>query len=223
MSRMMIISAAVAVIGLGAYFVTTPSPNSVTPVDPLGAANAQEAADLDTSTIVDMTLGSADAPVTVIEYASYTCPHCARFHGGPYKKLKADYIDTGKINFVYREVYFDRYGLWASLIARCAGTPEAFFGLSDLIYERQSEWTSAGEPAAIVDELRKIGLLAGLDASTIETCLQDETKARTLVAWYQENATADGVDSTPSFVINGKKYSNMGYEEMVEIIDAAVE
>ena len=95
--------------------------------------------------------------------------------------------------------------------------------MSDIIYERQSDWARAGEPAAIVDELRKIGLLAGLDADTMEACLQNSTKARTLVAWYQENATEDGVDSTPTFVINGKKYSNMSYEEMVEIIDAAAE
>ena len=219
MSRMMIISAAVAVLGLGAYFVTSPSPNQVTPVDPLGAANAQEAGDVDTSSIVDMTQGNPDAPVTVIEYASYTCPHCARFHEGAYKQLKTDFIDTGKINFVYREVYFDRYGLWASMIARCAGTPEAFFGMSDLIYKGQSTWARAGEPAAIVDELRKIGLLAGLDAETMEACLQDSDKARTLVAWYQENATEDGIDSTPSFVINGKKYSNMSYDEMAGIIN----
>ena len=224
MSRMMIISAAVAVIGLGAYFVTSPgSGTSVTPADPLGAANAQEASDVDTSSIAEMSLGNPDAPVTVIEYASYTCPHCARFHEGPFKQLKADYIDSGKINFVYREVYFDRYGLWASMIARCAGTPDAFFGMSDLIYEKQSTWSRAGEPGAIVDELRKIGLLAGLDATKMEACLQDGDKARTLVAWYQENATADGVDSTPSFVINGTKYSNMSYAEMSELIDAAAE
>jgi len=222
MSRMMIVSAAVAVIGLGAYFATTPGPNTQTPVDPFGAANAQEA-DVDTSAIEDMALGNPDAPVTVIEYASYTCPHCARFHEGPFKQLKADYIDTGKINFVYREVYFDRYGLWASMIARCAGSPEAFFGMSELIYDQQSEWSRAGEPAAIVDELRKIGLVAGLDAEKMEACLQDSEKARTLVAWYQENATADGIDSTPSFIIDGRKYTNMTYEEMAELIDAAAE
>ncbi len=223
MSRMMIISAAVAVIGLGAYFVTSPGTNPVTPANPLGAANAQEAADIDTSTIVDMSLGNPDAPVTVIEYASYTCPHCARFHEGQFKQLKTDYIDTGKINFVYREVYFDRYGLWASMIARCAGTPESFFGMSDLIYQKQSEWSRAGEPAAIVDELRKVGLLAGLDRDTMEACLQNGDKAQTLVAWYQENATADGIESTPSFLINGQKYSNMSYAEMAEAIDAAAE
>lgn len=221
MSRMMIVSIAVAVLGVGAYFLTLPANDGPVPADPLGAANAQEAGDVDTSGIVDMTLGNPDAPVTVIEYASFTCPHCAAFHAGPYKQLKADYIDTGKINFVYREVYFDRYGLWASMIARCAGTEDAFFGMSDLIYEKQSEWARAGEPAAIVGELRKIGLLAGLDAETMESCLQNADQARTLVAWYQENATKDGIESTPSFVINGKRYSNMPYEEMVQIIDDA--
>ena len=69
-----------------------------------------------------MMQGSADAKVEIIEYASYTCPHCASFHAGPYKDLKKDYVDTGKVKFVYREVYFDRFGLWASMIARCAGT-----------------------------------------------------------------------------------------------------
>lgn len=221
MSRMMIISAAVAVIGIGGYFATSPGSNTVTPVDPIGAANAQESAELDTSTIAEMTLGNPDAPVTVIEYASYTCPHCARFHQDGFKKLKADYIDTGKINFIYREVYFDRFGLWASLVARCGGTPDSFFGMSEVIYEQQSVWARAGEPAAIVDELRKIGRLAGLDNDQMEACLQDGDKARTLVAWYQENATEDGIESTPSFVINGKKYSNMSYDEMSDLIDAA--
>ncbi len=223
MSRLMIVSAAVAVIGLGAYFVTSPGSNSVSPADPFGAANAQEAGEIDTSSVVEMTLGNADAPVTMVEYASFTCPHCARFHSGPYKQLKTDYIDTGKINFIYREVYFDRYGLWASMIARCAGSTDAFFGMADLIYDKQSEWARAGDPAAIVGELRKIGLLAGLDAETMEACLQDGEQARTLVAWYQENATEDGIESTPSFVINGKRYSNMEYSEMTEILDAAAE
>ncbi|MEO9649532.1 MAG: DsbA family protein [Roseobacter sp.] len=223
MSRMMIISAAMAVIGLGGYYVTTPNSSSVTPANPLGAAYAQDASDFDTSSIVDMSIGNPDAPVTVIEYASYTCPHCARFHEGTFKELKSNYIDTGKINFVYREVYFDRYGLWASMIARCAGTPEAFFGMSDLFYEKQSEWARAGDPSAIVGELRKIGLLAGLDNDTMEACLQDGEKAQTLVAWYQENATADGVDSTPSFVINGTKYTNMSFADMSELIDEASE
>ena len=190
----------------------------------LGAANAQTTEkNIDTSSVVDMSIGNPDAPVTVIEYASYTCPHCANFHTGNYKKLKAEFIDTGKINFIYREVYFDRFGLWASSIARCAG-PDKFFGITDLLYASQAEWSRAGggDPSVIVGELRKIGRLAGLSSEAIEGCLQDGESLRTLVAWYQENAERDGVRSTPSFVINGTTYNNMPFDEMKSlIIDAS--
>lgn len=224
MSRLIIAAAAVAVLGLGGWYLSTPSGDSSSTnlelSDPLvGAANAQDS-DVDISSIEEMRLGNPDAPVTVIEYASYTCPHCASFHAGTFKELKADYIDTGKINFIYREVYFDRYGLWASAIARCAG-PEKFFGISDLIYKGQSSWTRAGEPGAIVDELRKIGRLAGLESEQLETCLQDGDKLRTLVAWFEANRDADGIRSTPSFVINGTTYNNMAYDEMRGLIDEA--
>jgi protein-disulfide isomerase len=223
------ILAVVAVaLGVAGYFWYSATP-STNPLDNpqatalLGAANAQEAGEeIDTSGVIEMSIGNPDAPVTVIEYASYTCPHCGRFHTGPYKQLKADYIDTGKINFVYREVYFDRFGLWASAVARCAG-PEKFFGITDLLYSGQAEWTRAGggDPAAIVEELRKIGRLAGLDNDAIEACLQDGENLRTLVAWYQENAAEDGITSTPSFVIDGRTYDNMSYDEMRRLIDEA--
>ena len=116
--RTLLLSGGVAVLGGGAYFLTRPGADGL-PVNPLaGAANAQSA---DPSSIPDMILGDPEAPVEVIEYASYTCPHCASFHANQYKELKENYIDTGKIRFVYREVYFDRFGLWASMIARCSG------------------------------------------------------------------------------------------------------
>ena len=229
MTRFLIPLVAIAV-GIAGYVwwsstQSAPSPQQQAQAERLlGAANAQTTdGDIDTSTVREMQLGNPDAPVTVIEYASYTCPHCARFHEGPYKQLKAEYIDTGKVNFIYREVYFDRFGLWASAIARCAGTPESFFGITDLIYDTQPEWTRAGggDPAAIVEELRKIGRLAGLGNETLESCLQDGDNLRTLVAWYQQNAETDGIDSTPSFVINGTKYGNMAYGEMARLIDEA--
>ncbi|MDX2482042.1 MAG: DsbA family protein [Pseudodonghicola sp.] len=184
-----------------------------------GTANAQDATEVDTSTIVEMTQGAEDAPVTITEYASYTCPHCAAFDQGPYKKLKAEYIDTGKVRFTYREVYFDRYGLWASMIARCGG-PEKFFGISDLIFKGQSDWVRAGGPTEIVDELRKIGRLAGLENDTLEACLQDGAKAQTLVAWYQKNAEADGINATPSFIVNGKSVSNQSWDDFKALIEA---
>lgn len=219
---------AVVALALGGYVWWTSTqtlPQSAQAEQLLGAANAQTTdAEIDTSSIVEMQLGNPDAAVTIIEYASYTCPHCARFHEGPYKQLKADYIDTGKINFIYREVYFDRFGLWASAIARCAGTPQSFFGITDLLYKSQAEWSRAGggDPAVIVEELRKIGRVAGLDNETLEACLQDGDKLRTLVAWYQQNAAEDEVNSTPTLVINGRKHGNMGYAELSNLIDEAL-
>ena len=108
------------------------------------------------------------------------------------------------------------------MIARCGG-PEKFFGISDLIYKGQSDWTRAGGATEVIDALRKIGGIAGLDKDRVEACLQDGTKAQTLVAWYQENATADGVESTPSFVLNGTKVANQSYEQFKALIDAELE
>jgi protein-disulfide isomerase len=221
MQRRNMILGALAVLGLGGWAISGNKSVNSTAIGVLpGPANAQStSADVDTSLITDMVQGDPDATVTVIEYASFTCPHCAAFHEGPYKQLKADYIDTGKTKFIYREVYFDRPGLWASMVARCGGQ-DKFFGIAELIYKGQSTWARAGEPAAIVDELRKIGRLAGLDNDTLESCLQDATQAQTLVAWYQENGERDEITSTPSFLINGTKHSNMAYADMKALIDA---
>jgi protein-disulfide isomerase len=225
MSRLTIAAVALLALTMGGWFLgrtpaTAPGSGELA-TNLVGAAHAQDADEIDTSTITEMQMGNPDAPVTVVEYASFTCPHCATFHRGNFKKLKADYIDTGEINFIYREVYFDRPGLWASAVARCAG-PEKFFGITDLIYKGQSEWASGSDPAAIVDGLRKIGRLAGIDGDTLESCLQDAQKLRTLVAWYEENAAEHGIESTPSFVIDGTTHRNMPYEEMQGLIDEAI-
>jgi protein-disulfide isomerase len=223
MARLMSgIFAAVAVVAGGYALMGPTSPGAVPELPFVGAATAQDAAEVDTSTITEMVIGAEDAPVTLIEYASFTCPHCANFHANGYKQLKADYIDTGKVKFIYREVYFDRYGLWASLIARCAG-PEKFFGISDLIYSGQSTWSRAGDAPQIVDELRKIGRLAGIENEQLESCLQDGEKAQTLVSWYQENAEADGIQSTPSFILNGTAVANQNYDTFKALIDAELE
>ncbi len=174
--------------------------------------------EVDTAGVAEMTLGNPDADVTVIEYASFTCPHCRNFHENVFKDLKANYIDNGKIHFVYREVYFDRFGLWAAMLARCAGE-ERYFALANLIYQTQSAWTAGGDPAEIADKLRKLGLTAGMSKEEIDVCLQDGDKARALVAVYQENAKADDVNSTPTFIIDGKKYGNMNYAEFAAILD----
>lgn len=218
MNRVLALAAAVAAIAVGAFVLT--GRQGPLPADALiGAAEAQDTSEIDTSTIVEMAQGAEDAPLTIIEYASYTCPHCADFHQTTFKKIKADYVDTGKVRFIYREVYFDRYGLWASMIARCGG-PEKFFGITDLIYQSQDKWARAGGPSEIVDELRKIGRLAGLDKDQLEACLQDGAKAQTLVAWYQENAEEHDINSTPSFIIDGEKVSNQSYEDFKTLIES---
>ncbi|TDL89360.1 DsbA family protein [Meridianimarinicoccus aquatilis] len=179
---------------------------------------AAPAQDVDTSTIVDMTMGQADAPVTVVEYASFTCPHCATFHKEVLPQIRENYIDTGKVKFVHREVYFDRYGLWAGMVARCGGEMR-YFGVADQIYERQRDWTQGSDPAAVAGNLRRIGLSAGLNEEQLDACLSDGEKAQTLVAWYQEHVEKDKIEGTPSFVIDGELYSNMSYADFSELLD----
>lgn len=171
-----------------------------------------------TTEIPDMVLGDENAPIEMIEYASFTCPHCASFHANVYPQLKADYIDTGKVKFIYREVYFDRFGLWASMIARCAGE-DRFFAVSNLVYEKQREWTASGDPAIVIEELRKLAKTAGLNDETLDACMSDADQAQALVGWYQANAERDGINSTPSFLINGESHGNMTYENFKTILD----
>ncbi len=183
---------------------------------PFGAS-AEEASE-EIKPIAEMVQGDLDAPIEIIEYASFTCPHCATFHTDVYPKLKINYIDKGLVKFIYREVYFDKYGMWASMIARCAGA-DRFFGMTDQIYRKQSNWARAESDMAIVTELRKIGLLAGLDESQLSACLQDGVKLRALVEWYSQNAKRDEIKSTPTLIINGEKHSNQSYEQLTEILD----
>ena len=181
------------------------------------AASAEEASE-EIKPIAEMVQGDLDAPIEMIEYASFTCPHCATFHADVYPKLKINYIDKGLVKFIYREVYFDKYGMWASMIARCAGA-DRFFGMTDQIYRKQSSWARAESDVAIVTQLRKIGLLAGLDERQLNACLQDGVKLRALVEWYSENAKRDEIKSTPTLIINGEKHSNQSYEQLTEILD----
>lgn len=167
--------------------------------------------------VQEMRMGNELAKVTITEYASFTCPHCASFHKNTFPALKENYIDTGKINFIYREVFFDRYGLWASMMARCE--PAKYFGIVDMLYARQAEWSGAGAPADIVAAMRKIGLVAGLTKEQMDICLEDQKMAEALVGWFKEKSTADEITSTPTLLVNGAKHSNMSYTDLAAIID----
>jgi protein-disulfide isomerase len=158
-------------------------------------------ADLATpSPLGDMILGSPGASVTVIEYASMTCPHCAHFHETVYPKLKADYIDTGKIKFIFREFPLDIKAAAGSMLARCVGKddPQKYFAVVDTLFRTQESWVGADTIGA----LKRVGKQAGFSDQQVDTCLADQ-KLLDGIKQTQDNA-ADKlkVNSTPTFFVN---------------------
>ena len=184
-----------------------------------GFASAQETAPATATEIKDFSIGNPDAKVKITEYASFTCPHCANFHDTVFKPLKADYIDTGKVLFTYREVDFDRYGLWAAMVARCGGDMR-YFGISDILFDTQKEWPASDDPNVVVENLKKIGRTAGMDDVTLDACMKDGAMAEAMVKRFEENMKADEVEGTPTLFINGVKHANMSYDDLKTIIEA---
>lgn len=213
MTRILPVLAALIVVVAGGAWLSGRTASDVVVTPALG----QDAA-ADVELMPDYVLGDADAPVTVIEYASYTCPHCATFHADQFKKLKTDYIDTGKVNFVHREVYFDRFGLWGGLLANCGGEMR-YYGVSGMLYDQQQVWIGSGDPDEILTNLTTLGKKAGMTEDQINACLKDEALATRLVATFQTHAEADDINATPTLVIDGEKYSNMPYKDLAEILD----
>jgi protein-disulfide isomerase len=169
----------------------------------------------------EMTMGAADAPVTLVEYAMLTCPHCAAFHAEVFPQIKVNFIDTGKVRLVFREVYFNKPSLWAAMIARCAPS-DRYFGIVERMFETQADWVGVEDSEAMLEKLYGIGRQAGLTDAEMDACMQDRELAEALVAEYQKNAGADGIEATPTFLIDGKKVSNMGYEEFEAALNAAL-
>jgi len=118
---------------------------------------------------------------------------------------------------VFREVYFDQFGLAAGLLARCGGDMR-YFGLVDLLFEKQSEW-ARGEGEAVVQNLYRIGRQAGLENDQMQACLEDREKSTALVEDFRLKAGQDDVSATPSFVINGEKYANSSWSDLKTVLD----
>jgi protein-disulfide isomerase len=173
------------------------------------------------ATVAEMSMGDPNAPVTLVEYAMFTCPHCAAFARDVLPKIKANYIDTGKVRLVFREVYFNKPALWAAMIARCAPA-DRYFGIVDVLFSTQQSWAGESDEQALLGKLYGIGRQAGLTDAEMNACMQDRAMAEALVAEYQKNAEADGVEATPTFLINGKKVNNVPYEEFEAELDAAL-
>lgn len=188
----------------------------------MGFAYAQSNVDsaklLEAHPLGERSLGSGEAKVTIVEYASSTCPHCARFHTESFPVIKKNYIDTGHVKFIFREFPLNDVDLAAVMLARCA-PEDKYFPLLDVYFEQQDTWTK-GNPR---DELFKIAQLAGFTRESFETCLKNEQVAKGLVEGRDRAEKEFGVDSTPTFFINGEKQLGARpLEEFRKLIDAAL-
>jgi protein-disulfide isomerase len=152
----------------------------------------------------DMSLGSQDAPNVIVEYASMTCPHCAQFDKVILPELKTKYIDTGKARLIFREFPLDGLAARASMLARCAG-PDRYFPMIDVMFQSQATWVIEGPEA--LDRLLQLARQAGFSKEKFDACLADKELFKKIVDERQRANDKFGVDSTPSFFVNGKSLS----------------
>ena len=176
----------------------------LSPLRLISQAFAQTAAEVaKPQSLPDMALGPADAKVTITEYASMTCPHCAAFNDAVFPKIKAAYIDTGKIRYVFREFPLDIKAAAGSMLSRCIanGDSAKYFAVTDLLFRQQSDWVVKNTTEA----LSRIGKQAGLSQQQVEACLKDQSLLDKIVADQKYASEVLKVDSTPTFFINGEK------------------
>ena len=168
----------------------------------------------------DRVMGSPDAPVTIIEYASFTCPHCAAFHNQTLPALKEQYIDTGKARLVFRDFPLNRVDLRAGQLARCL-PEERYFAMIEVLFTSQAQWRDSGDPE---QNLAQMAGLAGLPPDQAQTCIQNEELANR-IAQLQIDAQAQyDVSGTPTFIINGERFEGAPtIETLGEAIDEAAE
>jgi protein-disulfide isomerase len=152
----------------------------------------------------DMSLGKADAPNVIVEYASMTCPHCAQFDKVVFPELKAKYIDTGKVRLIFREFPLDGLAARASMIARCAG-PDRYFAMIDVMFQTQPNWVVEGPEA--LDHLLQLARQAGFSKEKFDACLAEKDLFKKIVDERQRANDVFRVDSTPTFFVNGKRMS----------------
>jgi len=188
-------------------------------------AKAQDATDAASrihaavSPLGDRVLGRADAPVVMVEYASATCPHCAEFHEKVLPLVKTEYIDTGKVRFIFREFPLDRLAMGAFMLARCVPA-DKYFPTIDMMFRRQETWRKSSNPG---DELFRIMQLSGMDKPAFEACLKRQDIANGISATAQRARDEFGVKGTPAIFVNGQMID--GHKEMAEVkaaIDAAI-
>lgn len=168
----------------------------------IGEANAQTAAEINQAgELGDMALGSKDAPVTIIEYASMTCPHCAAFTKDVFPQIKTNYIDTGKVRFIFREFPLDQVALAASALARCVAKDDApkYFAIVDILFKQQNDLATDA-----LGTINRVGKQAGFSEQMIKDCVQNDPKIQKGILDVREHAYSKlKVNSTPFFFVNG--------------------
>lgn len=167
----------------------------------------------------DMVLGDPNAPVTIVEYASVTCPHCANFHASTFKPLKEKYIDTGKVKFVFREFPTAPAQLAVAgfLLARCAAdntNDEAYFTMLDALFRKQRDWIGPNAR----DELLQMSAAVGLNQQQFETCVQNEEEVDRLRQDIEHASNAYDIAGTPTFLVNGEKKQIFTIEQFDEVL-----
>lgn len=171
-----------------------------------------------TGEIKEHALGPENAKVTVVEYASMSCPHCADFFANQFPKVKEKLIDTGRVRFVFRDYPLDPPALDAALLIQCM--PEGrFLGFVGLLFQNQASWVLAPQPA---DALRPLARLAGLDDGSIKKCLADDGVRGAILARQLQAQQENGVRGTPAFVVNGRTYTEIvTYEDLLKAVSRA--
>lgn len=174
----------------------------VSPWQLIGEANAQTAAEIaQAGELGDMALGAKDAPVTIIEYASMTCPHCAAFTKDVFPQIKTAYIDTGKVRFIFREFPLDQVALAASALARCVAKDDSqkYFAIVDILFKQQNDLASDA-----LGTINRVGKQAGFSEQMIKDCVQGDPKIQKGILDVREHAYKTlKVNSTPFFFVNG--------------------
>ncbi len=164
----------------------------------------------------DMVYGKEDAPVTIVEYASVTCPHCAEFTINTFPKIKEKYIDTGKARLIFREFPFDPRATAAFMLARCA-PEDRYFPMVDVFFKQQQQWATAEDGEAALLQIAK---LAGFTQESFKACLTNQQVLDDVRATMDRGSKEFGVTATPTFFINGEKYAGaLSVEQMSAIID----
>lgn len=166
----------------------------------------------------DQVLGDPNAPVTVVEYASMTCPHCQAFHTTVYHAFVERYVDTGQVRFIFREFPLDNLAKAGALLARCTPGENGYFTMVDLLFETQMTWARAPQPT---DALFAVAQQAGFTRESFEACLTNQ-ELEAGIDWSYNRGAELGVTGTPTFFINGTKHSGeISLEELGRLVEAA--